>query len=207
MRACENKSENIRLVLKGHQRALTVSQCTAASRECAGQRSLPVTNGHHRILTRTYDRLTGGQEVVGSSPASPTKVLFNGIASAKRAYGRLVCLHFGCIASRGKSAGLRPRIGEMTSYPVTPSFAPENAGATRASVRTRRHPRLVDPVHLPDETGDSVWAWGGPRVGRAPSDSTGRSRSSMDSGPASRRYCHATTPSSGLHTLPVVNSV
>ncbi len=44
----------------------------AASHEGPGQRSRPVTNGGHRILTRTYNRLTGGQEVVGSNPASPT---------------------------------------------------------------------------------------------------------------------------------------
>jgi hypothetical protein len=71
-RACENKSENIRLVLKGHHRTLTVSRCSSAFLEPAVQRSLPDTNGHQRILTRTYDNLTGGQEVVGSSPAGPT---------------------------------------------------------------------------------------------------------------------------------------
>ncbi len=71
-RACENKSENIRLVLKGHQRTLMVTRCSSSSRERAGHGSLPDTNGHFRIPLRTYDRLTGGQEVVGSNPASPT---------------------------------------------------------------------------------------------------------------------------------------
>jgi hypothetical protein len=71
-RAYENRSENIRLVLKGHRRTLMVARCSSVSCEPAAQRSLPDTTGHHRILLRTYDRLTGGQEVVGSNPASPT---------------------------------------------------------------------------------------------------------------------------------------
>jgi hypothetical protein len=39
-RACENKSENIRLDLKGLHRTLTVSTCAWVSREPAAQRSL-----------------------------------------------------------------------------------------------------------------------------------------------------------------------
>jgi hypothetical protein len=85
-RACENKSENIRADLKGFQRSPPDSTCERQLREVPGQRSIPVTVGHSRIATRTYYLSTGGQEVVGSNPASPTKDLVRGYVSRMCTY-------------------------------------------------------------------------------------------------------------------------
>lgn len=60
-RACENTSENIRLVLKGRQRSVSDRTCNLRDRESPAQRSLLVPCGLPWTLTRTYHLPTGGQ--------------------------------------------------------------------------------------------------------------------------------------------------